>query len=136
MDAYQLQQLQQQFQQQQQMLQQQHHEQPPPGSEDYDMWSAPPDYGGANSNMATSSRVGSSNQSHDNSRGGSFTRSFIAPGGGQYWEGRRSNSFSNLEGVEAHAAAAAGSAGSIGRTGIARSRSSSELAHEGEQRPQ
>jgi hypothetical protein len=132
MDAYQLQQLQQQF--QQQMLQQQH-EQPPPGSEDYDMWSAPPDYGGANSNMATSSGVGSSNQPHDKSRGGSFTRSFIAPGGGQYWEGRRSNSFSNLEGVEAHAAAA-GSAGSMGRMGIARSRSSSELAHEGEQRQQ
>jgi hypothetical protein len=131
MDAYQLQQLQQQLQQQQQMLQQQH-EQPPPGSEDYDMWAAPPDYGGANSNMATSSGVSSSNAPHD-SRGPSFTRSFIAPGGGQYWEGRRSNSFSNLEGVEAHAAAA-GSAGSLGKAGIARSRSSSELAHEGEQR--
>jgi type II secretory pathway pseudopilin PulG len=137
MDAYQLQQLQQQLQQQQQLLlqqqQQQQHEQPPLNSEDYDMWAATPDYGGADSNnMATGSGAGSSNPTHDNSRGGSLTRSFIAPGGGQYWEGRRSNSFSNLEGAEAHAAAA-GSAGSLERTGIARSRSSSELAREGEQ---
>jgi hypothetical protein len=116
------------------MLQQQH-EQPPPGSEDYDMWAAPPDYGGANSNMATSSGVGSSVPAQDASRGASFTRSFIAPGGGQYWEGRRSNSFSNLENVEAHAAAA-GSAGSLGKTGLARSRSSSELAHEQEEQQQ
>lgn len=55
-------------------------------SEDYGLWAAPPDYGAQmHADDANSSRAASGN-----------SRSFIAPSGGQYWQGRRSNSWSNL----------------------------------------
>jgi hypothetical protein len=55
-------------------------------SEDYGLWAAPPDYGAQmHADEAASSRAASGN-----------SRSFIAPSGGQYWQGRRSNSWSNL----------------------------------------
>jgi hypothetical protein len=57
----------------------------PQGSEDYGMWATPPDYGGAVHADEASSRGASGN-----------SRSFIAASGGQYWQGRRSNSWGNL----------------------------------------
>jgi hypothetical protein len=83
-------------------------------SSDYEMWGAPPDYGNISQGQSgvTSAEPGS--------RTGSVTRSFIAPGGGQYWDGRRSNSFSNLQEEPDHLAAVAGRS-------IVRSRSSEDI---------
>eukprot|EP00775_Hariotina_reticulata_P003910 gene3910-4164_t len=85
-------------------------------SSDYEIWAAPPDYGNVNQGQSgvTSAEPGS--------RTGSVTKSFIAPGGGQYWDGRRSNSFSNLQESDE----AADLAVVAGRT-IMRSKSSEDI---------
>jgi hypothetical protein len=57
----------------------------PQGSEEYGMWATPPDYGPSVHADEASSRA-SSNTS----------RNILSPVGGQYWQGRRSNSWSNL----------------------------------------
>jgi hypothetical protein len=57
----------------------------PQGSEDYGMWATPPDYGAQVHADEASSRGASGN-----------SKSFVAASGGQYWQGRRSNSWSNL----------------------------------------
>jgi len=53
-------------------------------AEDYGLWATPPDYGGS----GYADEGGSS-------RGASGSRTLLAPSGGQYWQGRRSNSWSN-----------------------------------------
>lgn len=102
------------------------------GEEDYGMWAASPDFGGLGGSGVAAGVSSSGPSEALPTRSGSVTRSFIAPGGGQFWEGRRSNSFSNLHEDEAAAVLRTGDAAAeavlhTAAGGIVRSRSSEEL---------
>jgi hypothetical protein len=84
----------------------------PQGSDDYGMWATPPDYGPTVHADEASSRGTSGN-----------SRNILSPVGGQYWQGRRSNSWSNLPDAEP-----GGQVGSPRSGVLSRSRSSEDIS--------